>query len=51
MNPSMKLDFDVNGKKMDVTFYRGMIESLLYLTASRPGIVLSVSMCKISSRT
>lgn len=39
------LDKDVNGKYVDVKKYRGMIEYLLYLTTSRPGIMFSVCMC------
>ena len=30
---------------MDVTLYRGMLESLLYLTISRPDIILCVCLC------
>ncbi|KAJ9541724.1 hypothetical protein OSB04_028230 [Centaurea solstitialis] len=36
MAPPLKLDKDSNGKPVDVTLYRGLIGSLLYLTASRP---------------
>ena len=39
------LDADVKGKKVDPTIYRGMIGSLLYLTASRPDIMFSVCVC------
>ena len=39
------LDKDDNGKSVDVKKYRGMIGSLLYLTASRPDIMFSVCMC------
>ena len=45
MSPSTKLDKDENGKDVDQTKYRGMIGSLLYLTASRPDIMFSVCMC------
>ena len=45
MSPSLKLDFDLTGKKVNVTFYRGMIGSLLYLIASRPDIMLNVCLC------
>ncbi|XP_050895724.1 uncharacterized mitochondrial protein AtMg00810-like [Lathyrus oleraceus] len=34
-----------NGKDVDVKKYKGMIYSLLYLTASRPNIKFSVCMC------
>lgn len=39
------LDKDEKGKKVDVTLYRGMIGSLLYLTASRPDIMFAVCVC------
>ena len=45
MSPSLKLDFIPNDKKVDVTLYKGMIGSLLYLTASRMDITLSVCLC------
>src|ERR1051325_11684475 len=36
---------DENGKPVDIKRYRGVIGSLLYLTASRPDIMFSVCMC------
>jgi hypothetical protein len=45
MSPSTKLDKDEKGKPVDVKLYRGMIGSLLYLTASRPDIMFSVCLC------
>lgn len=39
------LDKDENGKKVDMTPYRDMIGSLLYLTASRPDIMFDVCVC------
>ena len=45
MSPSIKLDLDESGKKVEATLFRGMIGSLLYLTASRPDIMFSVCMC------
>ena len=36
---------DEAGKPVDNTIYRGMIGSLLYLTASRPDIMYSVCLC------
>ena len=45
MGTSIKLDKDENGKKVDEKLYRGMIGSLLYLTASRPDIMFSVCIC------
>jgi len=45
MSTSTKLDKDDNGKDVDQKKYRGMIGSLLYLTASRLDIMLSVCLC------
>ncbi|KAL6342257.1 hypothetical protein AAG906_006882 [Vitis piasezkii] len=45
MSSSIKLDMDEKGKSIDSTMYRGMIGSLLYLTASRPDIMYSVCLC------
>ena len=42
---STYLDLDEKSKSMDESSYRGMIGSLLYLTASRPDIVLRVFLC------
>jgi hypothetical protein len=39
------LDLNEEGKAMDTKVYRSMIDSLLYLCASRPDIMLSVCMC------
>ncbi|RVW71296.1 Retrovirus-related Pol polyprotein from transposon RE1 [Vitis vinifera] len=39
MSSSIKLDKDEKGKSINSTMYRGMIGSLLYLTASRPDII------------
>ena len=36
---------DESGKPVDNTVYRGMIGSLLYLTASRPDIMCSIYLC------
>ncbi|XP_075080458.1 secreted RxLR effector protein 161-like [Nicotiana tabacum] len=36
---------DETGSPMNQTMYRGIIGSLLYLTASRPDIVFSVGLC------
>ncbi|GJW72612.1 copia protein [Tanacetum coccineum] len=40
-----KLTRDEEGESVDNTKYRGMIGSLLYLTASRPDIMFSVCLC------
>nr|CAN69205.1 hypothetical protein VITISV_036606 [Vitis vinifera] len=45
MSSSIKLDKDEKGKFIDSTIYRGMIGSLLYLTASRPDIMYSICLC------
>jgi hypothetical protein len=41
----MKLDKDENMKNVDIKQYRGMIGSLLYLTASRLDILFSLCLC------
>ncbi|GJV23296.1 retrovirus-related pol polyprotein from transposon TNT 1-94 [Tanacetum coccineum] len=40
-----KLDEDPNGTLVDPTRYRGMVISLMYLTASRSDLVFAVYMC------
>ncbi|XP_070050273.1 uncharacterized mitochondrial protein AtMg00240-like [Nicotiana tomentosiformis] len=45
MSPSTTLEEDKNRKSLDETMYKGMIGSLLYLTASRPDIMFSVCKC------
>nr|XP_043619818.1 secreted RxLR effector protein 161-like [Erigeron canadensis] len=45
MAPTTQLSIDEEGEPMDSTKYRGMIGSLLYLTASRPDIMYSVCLC------
>ena len=45
MSSSIKLDKDEKGKSIDSTMYKGMIGSLLYLTANRPNIMYSVCLC------
>lgn len=45
MSSSTYVDQDESGKPIDITKYRGMIGSLLYLTASRPDIMFSVCLC------
>ncbi|XP_050222313.1 uncharacterized mitochondrial protein AtMg00240-like [Mercurialis annua] len=44
MSTTIKLDKDKSGKCIDITVYRGMIGSLLYLTASRPDIMFSACL-------
>ena len=43
--PTCKLDKDEKGTNIDQKLYRGIIGSLLYLTASRLDILFSVCMC------
>ncbi|GKF60947.1 hypothetical protein Tco_0177733 [Tanacetum coccineum] len=38
---------DEDGEEVDVHLYRSMIGSLMYLTCSRPDIMLVVCLCKI----
>ncbi|GJS68925.1 retrovirus-related pol polyprotein from transposon TNT 1-94 [Tanacetum coccineum] len=45
MSKEIKLTRDKEGESVDNTKYRGMIGSLLYLTASRPDIMFSVCLC------
>ncbi|GJU46325.1 integrase, catalytic region, zinc finger, CCHC-type containing protein [Tanacetum coccineum] len=41
----LKLDEDLMGIPIDQTRFRGMVGSLMYLTASRPDLVFVVCMC------
>ena len=45
MSTSTKLEIDESGESFDQKTYRGMIGSLLYLTATRPDIMFSVGLC------
>ena len=45
MSTTTKLDEDKKGKSVDISSYRGMIGSLLYLTASRPDIMFATCLC------
>ncbi|GJZ42147.1 hypothetical protein Tco_0589033 [Tanacetum coccineum] len=45
MSSDTKLTKDKECESVDITKYRGMIGSLLYLTASRPDIMFSVCLC------
>ena len=44
MSTTSKLTKDEKGKEVEEKIYRGIIRSLLYLTASRPDIMLSVRL-------
>jgi len=45
ISPSTKLIMDDGSPSVEEKTYRGMIGSLLYLTASKPDIVFSVGLC------
>nr|GEX45767.1 copia protein [Tanacetum cinerariifolium] len=45
MEKKSKLDEDKEGKAVDPSHYRGMIGTLLYLTASRPDLQFVICMC------
>nr|GFB41815.1 hypothetical protein [Tanacetum cinerariifolium] len=45
-----KLDEDKEGKAVDPSHYRGMIDTLLYLTANRPDLQFAICMCARSSK-
>ena len=45
MSSNSKLDNDEKDMSVDQKLYRGMIRSLLYLTASRSDIMFSVCLC------
>lgn len=45
MESNVLIDKDERGVDFDVTKYRGIIISLLYLTTSMPYIIFSVCMC------
>ena len=45
MQASNPLSRDELGKPLDQMIYKGMIDSLLYLTASRHDIMYSVCLC------
>ena len=45
MSPITKLDKDEKGNDVNQKLYKGMIGSLLYLTASSPDIMFCVCLC------
>nr|GFA14766.1 uncharacterized mitochondrial protein AtMg00810-like [Tanacetum cinerariifolium] len=45
MGDQLKLDDDPLGISVDQTRFRSMVESLMYLTASKPDLVFAVCMC------
>ena len=50
MSTTTKLNKDENGKPVDKKCFRGMIRSLLYLTASRPDIMFVTYLCEKFSK-
>ncbi|GJV23142.1 hypothetical protein Tco_1375837 [Tanacetum coccineum] len=51
MSSETKLTRNENGESIDDTKYRGMIGSLLYLTASRSDIMFNVCLCAVFKNT
>jgi hypothetical protein len=45
MGTNDQLGIDASGNMVDQKLYRSMIESLLYVTASRPDVMFSVCKC------
>ncbi|KAL8087953.1 hypothetical protein AgCh_037917 [Apium graveolens] len=45
MATATKLELNTNEKSMNISSYRGMVGSLLYLTTSRPYIMFSTCLC------
>ncbi|KAK1414914.1 hypothetical protein QVD17_30677 [Tagetes erecta] len=45
LDKAHKLEPDESGKHVDQTYYRSLIGSLMYLTASRPDIMFAVCLC------
>ena len=45
MAMTTKLDKDEQGRNIDIKLYRRMIDSLLYLMASRLEIMFSICLC------
>ena len=45
MSTTTKLDKDEKGKCVHEKKYRGMIDSLVYLTSSRPDIMYATCLC------
>ena len=45
MTTNIKIEENKNGKNVNATLYRGMIDFLLYLTACRPDIQFAICLC------
>lgn len=44
MVPGNKLDMDIDGERVDETYYKQIIGSLMYITTTRPDLQFSVSL-------
>lgn len=44
MVPGSKLDIDEGGERVDETFYKQIIGSLMYITITRPDLQFAVSL-------
>ena len=42
---TFKLELNTKESKVDISNYRGMVGSLLYLTTSRPDIMFDICLC------
>lgn len=42
---NVKLDHDLEGKLIDVEYYRSVIDNLPNLIANRPNILFEIGMC------
>ena len=47
MATATKLELNTKETKVDISNYRDMVGSLLYLTGSRPDIMFSTCLCAI----
>ena len=45
MATTIKLEFNTKESKVDISNYKGVVGSLLYLTASRPEIMFATCLC------
>ena len=45
MATATKLELNTKESKVDISSYRGMVGSLLYLTTSRPDIMFATCLC------
>ena len=45
MTTATKLEMNTKESKVEISNYRGMVDSLLYLTVSRPNIIFATCLC------